>query len=64
VPNARRILPLLIRLVSESLLAAKGAAQQHLDVHYSILDNLDEFGEIMTEMLHRQETVEARRVEF
>jgi autophagy-related protein 17 len=45
---------------SEKLLAAKDTAQQQLDVHHGTLDNLEELGEIMTEMLQRQEQVEAR----
>jgi hypothetical protein len=48
----------LIRIRSEQLLAGKHAIQQQLDTHPSTLDDLDELGEIMTEMLHRQETVE------
>ena len=44
---------------SEQLLAGKNAIQQQLDTHPSTLDDLDELGEIMTEMLHRQEIVEA-----
>lgn len=43
---------------SEQLLAGKNAIQKQLDTHPSTLDDLDELGEIMTEMLHRQETVE------
>jgi hypothetical protein len=39
-------------------MAEKVAAQNHLDVQKSTLDDLDELGEIMTEMLLRQQTVE------
>jgi hypothetical protein len=48
------------KYVSEKLLAANDMAQQQLDVHNGALDNLDELAEIMTEMLQRQEQVEAR----
>ncbi|KIM84999.1 hypothetical protein PILCRDRAFT_67316 [Piloderma croceum F 1598] len=42
----------------EQLLAGKNEIQQQLGTHPSTLDDLDELGEIMTEMLRRQETVE------
>ena len=48
----------LIRILSEQLLTRKNAMQQQLDTHPRTLDDLDELGDIMTEMLHRQETVE------
>lgn len=48
----------LIRVLSEQLLARKNTMQPQLDMHPRTLDDLDELGEIMTEMLHRQETVE------
>lgn len=40
------------------LLDAKQTAQQHLETHKQTLDDLDELGEIMTEMLERQQDVE------
>jgi hypothetical protein len=43
---------------SEQLLVGKNAIQPQLDTLPSTLDDLDELGEIMTEMLYRQETVE------
>jgi autophagy-related protein 17 len=43
---------------SEQLLNAKEVAQQQLDAQRGTLDDLDELGEIMTEMLQRQESVE------
>jgi len=42
----------------EQLLAGKKAIQQQLDTHPGTLDDLEELGEIMTEMLQRQESVE------
>ena len=47
-------------LVSEQLVAAKDAAQERLEIHRSILTDLDELGEIMSEMLERQQIVEVR----
>lgn len=49
---------------SEQLLAAKQAAQQHLDTHQRTLYDLDELGEIMSEMLERQQAVEVCLVIF
>ncbi|GBE87793.1 autophagy protein Apg17-domain-containing protein [Sparassis latifolia] len=43
----------------EQLLTAKRTAEQHLDTHRKTLDDLDELGDIMTEMLERQEAVES-----
>jgi autophagy-related protein 17 len=43
---------------SEQLLADKDTAQKHLDAHANTLDDLDELGEIMEEMLTRQQIVE------
>lgn len=40
------------------LVATKRTAQQNLDAHRRILDDLDELGEIMSEMLERQQAVE------
>ncbi|RPD61104.1 hypothetical protein L226DRAFT_486215 [Lentinus tigrinus ALCF2SS1-7] len=42
----------------EQLLTAKTAAQEHLEVHRRTLTDLDELGDIMTEMLERQQSVE------
>ena len=39
---------------------AKAEAQARLEVHTNILNDLDELGDIMTEMLERQQTVEVR----
>ncbi|KAI0951131.1 hypothetical protein AcW1_008249 [Taiwanofungus camphoratus] len=47
-----------IEALHEQLLAAKQAAQQHLDTHRRTLYDLDELGEIMSEMLERQQAVE------
>ncbi|EED82160.1 predicted protein [Postia placenta Mad-698-R] len=43
---------------STKLVATKRTAQQNLDAHRRILDDLDELGEIMSEMLERQQAVE------
>ncbi|KAH7912803.1 autophagy protein Apg17-domain-containing protein [Hygrophoropsis aurantiaca] len=43
---------------SEQLLAAKTSAQQQLDAHSKSLDDLDELGEIMSEMLQKQQEIE------
>ncbi|OCH95414.1 hypothetical protein OBBRIDRAFT_720633 [Obba rivulosa] len=40
------------------LLQSKKTAQQHLDTHRQTLDDLDELGEIMTEIMERQQDVE------
>ncbi|KAH9919879.1 autophagy protein Apg17-domain-containing protein [Amylocystis lapponica] len=47
----------------EQLLAAKRTAQQHLDTHRQTLDDLDELGEIISEMLERQQAVETESTE-
>ncbi|KAI9061011.1 hypothetical protein FKP32DRAFT_1654906 [Trametes sanguinea] len=47
----------------DELLAAKSDAQEHLDTHRRILTDLDELGEIMTDMLNRQHTVEVESLE-
>ncbi|PIL29794.1 hypothetical protein GSI_08000 [Ganoderma sinense ZZ0214-1] len=47
----------------EQLLVAKAAAQERLDLHRGILTDLDELGDIMTEMLERQQGVENESIE-
>lgn len=49
---------------SEQLLAAKALAQQHLDTHHITLDDLEELGDIMSEMLRKQQEVEVRTYPF
>ena len=39
-------------------MGSKRAAREQVGVHKSILTDLDELGEILTEMLERQEVVE------
>jgi autophagy-related protein 17 len=39
-------------------MSVKDTSQKHLDDHHCTLDDLDELGEIMTDMLSRQATVE------
>ena len=39
---------------------AKTAAQEQLDASRSILDDLDELGDIMSDMLQKQQEVEVR----
>jgi hypothetical protein len=49
-------------MVSSGQLAnGKDAAQRHLDAQHSTLNDLDELGEIMTQMLQRQQSVEVPR---
>ncbi|EMD34082.1 hypothetical protein CERSUDRAFT_107843 [Gelatoporia subvermispora B] len=50
---------LSIEATNNQLLGVKKAAQQQLETHRQTLDDLDELGEIMTEMLERQQDVEA-----
>jgi hypothetical protein len=45
---------------SEKLLLAKTAAQEQLDASRSILEDLDELGDIMSDMLQKQQDVEVR----
>ncbi|TBU24040.1 autophagy protein Apg17-domain-containing protein [Dichomitus squalens] len=47
----------------QQLLTAKESAQEHLEVHRNTLRDLDELGDIMTEMLERQQTVETESIE-
>ncbi|OBZ72535.1 Autophagy-related protein 17 [Grifola frondosa] len=47
----------------EQLTVAKRLAQEHLDTHRRTLDDLDELGDIMYEMLERQEAVETESTE-
>ena len=47
-------------ICSDELLAAQHAAQEQLDSHRTTLDDLDELGDILTEMLERQQAVEVR----
>ncbi|KZT22417.1 hypothetical protein NEOLEDRAFT_1071676 [Neolentinus lepideus HHB14362 ss-1] len=47
----------------EQLQRSKGAAQEHVSHHRGILDDLDELGEIMTDMLQHQEQIETDCVE-
>ncbi|KAI0787917.1 autophagy protein Apg17-domain-containing protein [Fomes fomentarius] len=47
----------------EQLLSAKAAAQEHLDIHTRTLTDLDELGDIMTEMLERQQNVETQSID-
>ncbi|KAI1797380.1 autophagy protein Apg17-domain-containing protein [Ganoderma leucocontextum] len=47
----------------EQLLVAKAATQEQLEVHRRTLTDLDELGDIMTEMLERQQTVEKESIE-
>lgn len=49
-------------LFSEQLLVAKAASQDRLDIHRATLTDLDELGDIMTEMLERQQGVEVCRL--
>lgn len=46
--------------ISGQLLVAKAATQERLEIHRSTLTDLDELGDIMTEMLERQQSVEVR----
>ncbi|EIW57328.1 uncharacterized protein TRAVEDRAFT_169021 [Trametes versicolor FP-101664 SS1] len=52
-----------IEAYRDQLLAAKAAAQEHLDTHRRILTDLDELGDIMTDMLERQQHVEAESLD-
>lgn len=45
---------------SEKLVLAKTAAQGQLDASRSTLDDLDELGDIMSDMLQKQQDVEVR----
>ncbi|KAI0749561.1 autophagy protein Apg17-domain-containing protein [Daedaleopsis nitida] len=47
----------------DQLLSAKAAAQAHVEIHKSTLNDLDELGDIMTEMLERQQDVENQSIE-
>ncbi|KAI0649281.1 autophagy protein Apg17-domain-containing protein [Trametes meyenii] len=52
-----------IQAYSDELLAAKMVAQDHIDTHRRILTDLDELGEIMTDMLERQHHVETESLD-
>ncbi|CDO77390.1 hypothetical protein BN946_scf184835.g12 [Trametes cinnabarina] len=52
-----------IEAYRDELLTAKASAQEHLDTHRSILTDLDELGEIMADMLDRQQAVEIESLE-
>lgn len=45
---------------SKQLVSAKSSAQEQLDSHRAVLDDLDELGEIISEMLERQQVAEVR----
>lgn len=45
-------------LPSQQLVTAKTAAQERLTTQSSTLDNLDELGDIMSDMLQKQQDVE------
>ena len=45
---------------SERMVLAKTVAQQQLDASRSILEDLDELGDIMSDMLQKQQDVEVR----
>lgn len=45
---------------SEKLVLAKSAAQEQLDASRGTLDDLDELGDIMSDMLQKQQDVEVR----
>lgn len=47
---------------SEQLLVAKRAIEQHTETLGRTLDDLDELGGIMTDMLEQQEAVEVRNL--
>ena len=47
-------------LHSEQLLSAKHVAEEQLRSHKTVLDDLDELGNIMAEMLERQQAAEVR----
>ncbi|THH20742.1 hypothetical protein EW146_g697 [Bondarzewia mesenterica] len=47
-----------VERIREELLTAKHLVQQDLETHRTILDDLEELGDIMGEMLHRQQEVE------
>ena len=49
---------------SEELLTAKAIAQAHLEVHQNTITDLDELGDIMTEMLDRQQVAEVRLLAY
>lgn len=50
--------------VSEELLAAKSLMHQHLETHRTILNDLEELGDIMSEMLQREQEVEVSMAGF
>ncbi|KAI9000558.1 autophagy protein Apg17-domain-containing protein [Trametes punicea] len=52
-----------IQAYRDELLAAKTAAQDNLEIHRRILTDLDELGDIMTDMLERQHTVETESLD-
>ncbi|KAI0635683.1 autophagy protein Apg17-domain-containing protein [Trametes polyzona] len=47
----------------DQLCAAKAAAQEYIDTHRRILTDLDELGEIMADMLERQQHVETESLD-
>ncbi|KAI0768076.1 autophagy protein Apg17-domain-containing protein [Trametes elegans] len=52
-----------IEVHRDELLCSKTFAQEHIDTHRRILTDLDELGEIMTDMLERQHNVEAESLD-
>ena len=46
--------------ISDQLLAAKRAAQNQLDAHRTVLEDLDELGDIISDMVARQQAAEVR----
>ncbi|EPQ54057.1 hypothetical protein GLOTRDRAFT_77963 [Gloeophyllum trabeum ATCC 11539] len=52
-----------IERLNEQLQRAKAAAQEHVSLHRSTLDDLEELGEVMTDMLQHQDQVQADCVE-
>jgi hypothetical protein len=52
--------PLISR--SEHLLAAQDTSQKELDHLNTVLDDLDQLGDIMGEILQNQESVEVRHI--
>lgn len=48
-------------VLSEELLSAKQTSQQYLQKHRSTLEDLEELGDIMEDMLRRQDEIEVRR---
>lgn len=49
-------------LRSERLLAAQDTSQKELDHLNTVLDDLDQLGDIMGEILQNQESVEVRHI--